>query len=170
MAKAFSPGATLTAAAAAVLAVVLAADVPAGPWQPAAIILGWSAVTLTAASLLTGYTWGLAAGAVIFVARAGIAGLAGDLRPGLAVRTALILAVIELGGASLEGRRVPLDVVAVAVRAVAIAAGGGLMVGLVGRGVAGTAVGGTGAHLIGLAVAFLAGSVILWLHHREDGA
>lgn len=166
MATAFPSSASLTAAAALGVAAVLAFYTPSGPWQPVSVILGWSAVVLVAVSLLTGYTWGLAAGAVVLVARTGIGGLAGDQRPGLAVATALILAMIELGGASLEARRIPLDASTVAVRTVAVAGGGGLMVGLASRLIAGATVRGPGGHLVGLAAAFLAGSAIVWLQSR----
>lgn len=164
MAKTLAPGAGLTAAAAVSLSAVLASYTPSGPWQPVSVILGWSAVVLLAASLLTGYPWGLAAAAVVLVARTGIHGLAGGAGLSLTITAALILAVIEFGGASLEGRSVPGDLAAVAVRTVAIAAGGGLGVGLMSGAIAGAAPRGIGVHLVGLAAAFVVGTLVLGLH------
>lgn len=167
MATPLSPSARLTATAAAVLAVALATFTPAGPWQPASVLLGWVAVVAVVLSLASGYTWGLGAGVVLLVVRTGIHGLAGDPTPGLAIATALILAVSEFGSASFEARTTPLDLATVVARTVVVASGGAVMVAIVDYAIQGPTVRGTGVHLAALGTAFALASLVLWLHQRS---
>lgn len=164
MATPRSPGPHVTAALAGLAAVGLAALPVGGPWQPASVILAWSAVALVGTSLLTGHTWGLGAGAAIFVIRTGVHGLAGTGIMDLVVSAGLLVLLVEMGATSFEARRVPVDWPDAVARAVTIAVGAAAVVGLLAALLGGWALQGAGAQIGGLAAALGLVAVVVWLH------
>lgn len=169
MATSGTPGPGLSAFMAAGAAIVLALATPNGPWQPASVIFGWVAVALVAVSLLTGYTWALAAGCATFLVRTGIHGLAGEGLADLALSAALLLAVTEFGATSLEGRLMPTHWPSTAARSLLVGVGGGGVVVVVGALVGGSGFEGTGATVAGLAAGVLVAVAIVGLSRPLQG-
>lgn len=166
MASSGTPGPGLSAFVAIGAALVLALATPTGPWQPASVILGWVAVVLVGVSLLTGYTWAMAAGCATFLVRTGIHGQAGAGLADLVLSTVLLLALVELGSASLEGRLIPMHWPAVASRSLLVGMGGGGVVAVVATVMGGVGFGGVGARVAGLAFALLAALLTVGLSRR----
>lgn len=143
-------------------AVALAAMSVSGPWEPVSVAVGWTAVMLLALGIGAGYPSPVAVGMALLVARTGIHGLAGDRSPGLAISTVLILATVEMASLSFEARRMPLHLPRGAARALAVAAGGGLIVGLAASILDGPPLEGAGYRLLGLGLALALGSILVW--------
>lgn len=143
-------------------AVALATMSVPGPWEPVSVAVGWTAVVLLAGGIVAGYPSPIAVGTALLVARTGIHGLAGDRFPGLAISTVLILATVEMASLSFESRRMPLDLPRAVARALAAAAGGGLIVGVAASILDGPQLEGAGYRLLGLALALVLGSTLVW--------
>jgi hypothetical protein len=164
------PGPPLTAAVAIGMAVGLALLPVSGPWQPASVMLGWTAVVLVGVSLLSGHTSGLGAGGAVLLVRTGVHGLAGAGVIDLVVSSALLLALLETGAASLEGRTVPIHWPAAMVRGVTVGVGGGAVVLIFAALIGEAHLSGVGAQIGGLATALLAALWMVWLHQARGRA
>lgn len=157
----------VTAASALGLAVLQASLSVSGPWQPASVILGWTAVVTLGVGLAMGLTGGVAAAAFLEVVRIGIQGISGDATPGLVVSAALLVAMVETASASLEARRMPTDLAIALAQAVlgASAAGAAVAVSILVVDVA--AVSSTGWRVAGLAGAVAIAMVVLGVQRRR---
>ena len=168
MAATSASSAYLTAVGAVGAAVASAAFVVEGRWEPVSLTLGWLVVALVASSVVLGGSAGLATAAALHVVRVAVHGVAGDRTPGLAMAAVLLVAMVELGAASLEARQIPLDLGSVLARVVIAVAGGGVAVAAVVIGVGSSAPVGGGSALMGLAAAMTAGGLVLWVQRRAD--
>jgi hypothetical protein len=106
------PSATLArltgagAVAATVVSAILSAE---GPWEPASVILGWTAVGAMAAGVGFGMVGGVASAVVIQVVRLGIEAVAGGSAVETVLSTLLLVGAVEAASTSFEGRRMVLE-------------------------------------------------------------
>lgn len=130
--------ARLTAGAAVAVTVIDAVVAPAGPWEPASVILGWAAVVAVAVGVTAGVAGGVVTAAVLQVVRLGVAGAAGASLLHVVGSIALVVAAIELASRSFEARLLPTELgvalVAPVVAAAAAGAGAALVVGFLAPG------------------------------------
>ena len=168
MAATSTSSAYLTAVGAVGAAVTSAAFVVDGRWESVSLVLGWLVVALVASSVLLGRSAGLATAAALHVVRVAVHGVAGDRTPGLTVAIVLLVAMVELGAASLEARQIPVEFGSVLAGALIAAAGGGTAVAAVAIGVDFSAPVGAGSALVGLAAAMTAGGLVLRIQRRVD--
>jgi hypothetical protein len=116
-----------------------------------------------AVSVVRGRPGAMAVAAAVFVARVGVHGIAGDRFPGLAVWAFLLVAIVELAAVSFEARQMPLVVDAALARAIFLAAGAGVVVGVLAPGAGLSLVTGTVQVLSGLGAAAAVATILVRL-------
>lgn len=158
----------MTAGVAAGAAAGLAALPVSGPWQPASVILGWTAAILAVFSLVTGYTGWMGLACVLFVVRTAMHGLAGAGPADLVGSTVLLLVLVETGAASFEARHIPIHWPADMARTLLVAAGGAGIVMVAAGLVGGAFLAGPAALTGGLAAALVVGMLAVWIQRRAS--
>ncbi|MFP3914965.1 MAG: hypothetical protein ACLFWM_08825, partial [Actinomycetota bacterium] len=112
-----------------------------------------------------GHTWAMGAGCATFLMRTGVHGLAGAGLADLVASAGLLLVVVELGSASLEGRSVPISAPASVARSLLVGGGGAgavLVVAVL------EPVGWEVGAVVGLAAALVAALIVVALARRRE--